>query len=41
MFDRGYYTAGFPNEQNSRCPICSNAKQIAEQNSKSEERIYT
>jgi hypothetical protein len=41
MFDGGYYTAGFPNEQNSRCPICSNAKQIAEQNSKSEERIYT
>ncbi|CAF1391697.1 unnamed protein product [Adineta ricciae] len=32
MFDGGYYTVGFPNEQNLRdCSICSNAKQIAEQ----------
>lgn len=31
MFDGGYYTAGFPNEQNlGECPICSNAKQIVE-----------
>ena len=28
MYDGGYYTAGFPNEQNPRCLICSNAKQI-------------
>jgi molybdopterin/thiamine biosynthesis adenylyltransferase len=32
MFDGGYYTAGFPNEQNFKCSICSNAKQIANQN---------
>jgi molybdopterin/thiamine biosynthesis adenylyltransferase len=39
MFDGGYYTAGFSNEQNLKCPICSNAKQIAEQNLDSEKRI--
>jgi molybdopterin/thiamine biosynthesis adenylyltransferase len=33
MYDGGYYTAGFPNEQNPLCSICSNAKQIIEQNS--------
>ncbi|CAF1007596.1 unnamed protein product [Didymodactylos carnosus] len=39
MFDGGYYTAGFPNEQNLKCcPVCSNAKQISEQNSYSEEK---
>ena len=43
MFDGGYYTTGFPNEQDSKCcPICSNAKQIkVEETSYSEERIYT
>jgi len=41
MFDGGYYTAGFTNEQNLKCPICSNAKQIAEQNSHSEKKICT
>ena len=31
MFDGGYYTAGFPNEQDPNCPICLNAKKLAEQ----------
>ena len=31
MFDGGYYTAGFPNEQDLNCPICSDAKKLAEQ----------
>jgi molybdopterin/thiamine biosynthesis adenylyltransferase len=39
MFDGGYYTAGFPNEQDLKsCSICSNAKQIAGQNSLSKEK---
>jgi molybdopterin/thiamine biosynthesis adenylyltransferase len=29
MFDGGYSTAGFTNEQNLTCPICSNAKQYS------------
>ncbi|CAF0837820.1 unnamed protein product [Rotaria sordida] len=33
MFDGGYYTTGFPNQQDLNCPICSNVKQIAERNS--------
>ncbi|UJR29344.1 hypothetical protein I4U23_010556 [Adineta vaga] len=42
MFDGGYYTAGFPNEQNLQyCSICSNMKQIAEQNSHLEEDVLT
>jgi molybdopterin/thiamine biosynthesis adenylyltransferase len=42
MFDGGYYTAGYPNEQDLKsCPICSNAKQMAKQNSYSEKSILT
>ena len=32
MYEGGYDTAGFANEQNLRCPICANAKQISQQN---------
>ena len=28
MYDGGYSTAGFPNEQNPQCLVCSNAKQM-------------
>ncbi|CAF2959816.1 unnamed protein product [Rotaria sp. Silwood2] len=28
MFDGGYYTTGFPNEQDRNCSICSSAKQM-------------
>ena len=38
MFDGGYYTAGFPNEQNLNCPICLNAKKLAQGKSCAEEQ---
>jgi len=42
MFDGGYYTAGYPNEQDLKsCPICSNAKQMAKQNLYSDKSILT
>ncbi|CAF4205146.1 unnamed protein product, partial [Adineta steineri] len=42
MFNGGYDTVGFSNEQTLQyCPICSNAKQIAEQNSHLEKDIST
>ncbi|CAF1278964.1 unnamed protein product [Adineta steineri] len=42
MCNGGYDTVGFANEQTLQyCPICSNAKQIAEQNSYLERNIST